>query len=537
MPFAVAAWSEEEALAQFKLFRFAKHGGQPYCADCDNPGVIAYKCRPIYKCKLCGKQFSNTSGTPWAHRKVSYRLLMQMVARFARHKQGLVALTVAEDLGLNYKTVLVWLHKMRAEIMKWASTFELTGEVEVDGAEIGGFIRPKNVKKSKSDHRRMPYRDKHRTFYLVAARERGGGIRTWVARHEAHAVGSVMNVIGRGTTVFSDMAAHWGRVRTKFDLRQINHNQAFYTPDACTNQVETIWASMRYMASNHRHIAQNYLDLYVADVAWTVGKAKKAQHEILAEVMACMSAPGQSELTGYFQGRKRGCAVVAADGSVSRWKPDPNARPMRREDNGDMTVIPPRRNRSVGWQDDFEFKTADEFLATQKDVPNCPGVYALFARDGEALIQKAGFPDSSPSFNWTREGALHIYTGETYGLRDRIVEHLCGVAGASTFRETLMAIDWHAAAAAGLPIRPDRASAEASLSAWMRENIVVGYRKCGYVRDVEAAILAATASPLNIARAGGSPRIAHLKAIKKTFRSQVSDHWAPISVVRPAHRR
>lgn len=537
MPFAVAGWSEEEALAQFKKFRFQKHGGHPYCADCDNPGVNTYKCRPIYKCKRCGKQFSNTSGTPWAHRKVSYRHLMQLLARFAHHKQGLVALSVAEDLGLQYKTVLLWLHKMRQEIMNWAATVELSGEVESDGAEVSGSVRPKNVKKKRSDHRRVPYRDKKRTFHLVAARQRGGPIRTWVARHESHAVGSVMKAISLGSTVFTDMAPHWSRVRSRFDLRQINHNEAFYTPEACTNQVESVWAAMRNMARNHRHIAQNYLDLYLADVAWTVGKAHRTQAESVAEVMACMSAPGRSELAGYFQGRKRGCQVVGADDSVSRWKPDLAAKPMRMDENGELSVVPPRRPLSKTWHENFEFVTAQEFLADPAAIADGPGVYAIFLREGDAFLESVGFERSASSRNWNVDGACHVYTGRSYGIRTRLLDHLTASAGKSNLRETLMALSWDQAVASGLPMRPSREHAEEALSDWLVPRAVIGFSRRGYIKDVEAAILDATASPLNIERRNPTDFQSRLKEARKRFRQDVSGQWPPSAEVQPRFRR
>ena len=31
-----------------------------------------YKSRDIYKCRRCFRQFSDTSGTPWAYRKISF---------------------------------------------------------------------------------------------------------------------------------------------------------------------------------------------------------------------------------------------------------------------------------------------------------------------------------------------------------------------------------------------------------------------------------------------------------------------------------
>ncbi|WP_371514727.1 GIY-YIG nuclease family protein [Brevundimonas denitrificans] len=68
-----------------------------------------------------------------------------------------------------------------------------------------------------------------------------------------------------------------------------------------------------------------------------------------------------------------------------------------------------------------------------------------------------------------------------------------------------MALQWGGGA---LPDGPDveagRIQAERALTEWMKANILVGYRSCSYVKDVETAILDATASPFNLRRSNPS---------------------------------
>lgn len=110
MPFDVATWTEEEARVQFQRFRWSEHGGRPTCGHCGSDAVNTHKRRRIYKCKNCFRQFSDTSGTPWAYRKLGFRKLMLVISVFADNRQAVPARTLARQLRLNYKTVLLWVH-------------------------------------------------------------------------------------------------------------------------------------------------------------------------------------------------------------------------------------------------------------------------------------------------------------------------------------------------------------------------------------------------------------------------------------------
>ncbi len=148
---------------------------------------------------------------------------MVLVATLAHTKQGHTAKEIGEDLKVQYKTVLLWLHKMRAEIARHASTQRLSGEIEIDGAYFGGYVRPKNMKKTRKDLRKIPYRANDRAHAVVAARQRDGSIRTWVAKEETHARPFIAEAIEQGSTLFTDHASGWKPLRGKGRLFQINH--------------------------------------------------------------------------------------------------------------------------------------------------------------------------------------------------------------------------------------------------------------------------------------------------------------------------
>src|SRR5690348_16508419 len=88
----VARMSDQEARATFQRIRWANNGGEPFCPKCGCLSVCAYACRPIWKCRGCGHQFSVTSGTIFAHHKLPLRDYLLAVAIFANGAKGHSAL-------------------------------------------------------------------------------------------------------------------------------------------------------------------------------------------------------------------------------------------------------------------------------------------------------------------------------------------------------------------------------------------------------------------------------------------------------------
>lgn len=519
----VGKWSEEKARAKFVEYRWAAHGGLPTCPKCGCDAVWSFKARPIYKCKKCDKQFSDKSGTPWAYSKLTFSELVRLIAYMADERQAITAKAVCERMKISYKTALLWFHRMRAEIKRYAETQELSGEVEIDGAYFGGYVRPKNVKKTQKDLRKIPYRANDRAVAVVAARQRGGGIRTWIAKEETHARPFIADAVKQGSTLFSDKAPGWKPLRGKFKLFQIDHSKAYYTPEACTNGVETLWALMRVAGRVHRRIAHNYLDLYAAQAAWNLQKSKKTEGQAFVELMTWMSRPGKSPLVGYLQGRKRQLPVCKPNGKVENWTyPTKRARIDYIRNGVEPILYKPRRPLQKTWREDFDYLSAEAFLNDPSTVPDGPGVYAVFLKNGRCLLQASGFIEHQSTPFWHHQGADHVYTGETYGLRTRLYDHLVGDIRASTLRESLLALQFNLDDSFREEAGP---TIEKNLSDWLRANAVIGFKSCGYVQDVERVILDATASPLNVSRANSTNYARLLLDLRRRFRTEVSDSW------------
>src|ERR1700744_636782 len=149
----VARLSDEEAYETFRLIRWAATNGAPVCPRCKCAAVYNYATRKLFKCKACSHQFSVTSGTIFASRKLSIRDYLLAIAIFVNGAKGHSALQLSRDLDCQYKTAFVMAHKIREALASEANGATVAGEVEIDGAYFGGHVRPANYKANRVDRR------------------------------------------------------------------------------------------------------------------------------------------------------------------------------------------------------------------------------------------------------------------------------------------------------------------------------------------------------------------------------------------------
>ncbi|BBK30372.1 hypothetical protein STHU_10060 [Allostella humosa] len=179
----VARMSHEEAAQTFRALRWANNDGNPVCPACGCCTCYEYATRAIFKCKGCGKQFSVTSGTLFASRKLPIRDYLLAIAIFVNAVKGISALQLGRDPDISYKSAFVLAHKLREAMMAEQNELILTGIVEVDGAYFGGHVRQENRKADRRD-RRLAENQTGKRRVVVVMRERGGRTATSVFHRE-----------------------------------------------------------------------------------------------------------------------------------------------------------------------------------------------------------------------------------------------------------------------------------------------------------------------------------------------------------------
>jgi len=296
--------SDEEAREAFRNIRWASTDGEPVCPECGCCESYDLKSRPVYKRKGCAKQFSITSGTIFHSRKLTVRDILAAIAIFINGAKGYSALQLSRDLSVDCKSAFVLLHKVREAIEIARDEGALPGNVEVDGAYFGGYVKPANERKDRKDRRKKINQSGKRQV-VIAIRETKGRTLTHVTRTEADGVALVAANVKHGSTIHADEAHHWRNLEAYFPIKPINHNEAYSMDGACTNQAESFFSRLRRAETGiHHRIAGHYLGAYAAEMAWREDTRREANGtQFTMAVAATVAAPVSSRWRGYWQRR------------------------------------------------------------------------------------------------------------------------------------------------------------------------------------------------------------------------------------------
>jgi transposase-like protein len=299
----VLRMSDEEAYGALRAIRWADNDGKPYCPKCGCVTVYEFGTRKIFKCKGCQSQFSLTSGTIFASRKLNVRDILAAIAIFVNGAKGYSALQLSRDLDVQYKTAFVLAHKLREVLGKEQEAAKLKGEVEIDSAYFGGYIKPANYKEHRID-RRLLLNQNGKRQSLVVMRERNGKTLTTVSS-EHNAIPIIESKVAAGSTIYADDAGAWNPLHEKFLTKRINHEECYSDGQACTNHAESFFSRMRRAEiGTHHHIAGPYLNAYADEMAWREDQRRKSNGEqYLSLVSAAARAPVSRQWKGYWQRR------------------------------------------------------------------------------------------------------------------------------------------------------------------------------------------------------------------------------------------
>jgi transposase-like protein len=298
----VARMSSEEAAETFKQIRWHATGGDPVCPRCGCLGVHTYKTRALFKCKACEHQFSVTSGTIFASRKLPPSTILLAIAIFVNGAKGHSALQLSRDLDVQYKTAFVLSHKIREALAAENGDATVSGEVAVDGAYFGGHVRPANRREDRID-RRLAVNQTGKRRVVVVAREKNGKTLPFVFKTEPEALATLGERIEAGSTVHADEATHWDALHSRYLTKRINHQEAYSDAGACTNDAESFFSRLRRSEIGiHHHISGRYLSAYAHEMAWREDNRRRSNGEqYLIAINAALTHPVSRQWKGYWQ--------------------------------------------------------------------------------------------------------------------------------------------------------------------------------------------------------------------------------------------
>lgn len=293
---------EDAAYGLFCEMRWPETEGEPVCPRCGCSEAYGISTRRKFKCVACHHQFSVTSGTIFASRKLSFTDLLAAIAIFVNGAKGISALQASRDLDVQYKTAFVLFHKLREAMTREVAGATLNGIVEIDGGYFGGHVKPENRKEDRKD-RRLKANTSGKRQCVVVMRERGGRSLPFVVRTEGDAVPFVRDHVGTLATIFADEGTGWDALHAGWDTRRVNHSVAFMDDGVCTNQAESYFSRLRRMEiGTHHHIAGRYLYSYASEACWREN-ARRVDNgsQAMTLTAAAMDAPVSRSWKGYWQ--------------------------------------------------------------------------------------------------------------------------------------------------------------------------------------------------------------------------------------------
>jgi transposase-like protein len=334
----VARMSEDEAREVFGKLRWAKTGGEAFCPRCGCLGCYHLPAKRKWRCKGCGYDFSVTSGTIFADRKMPFRDILLAIYKFVNAAKGLSALQLSRELGCDYKVAFVLLHKLRECMESETAGHQVGGDgeaVEVDGAYFGGHVRPANLKADRKD-RRLAENQTGKRRWVGVIRQRGGRTLPFVVDDEAALVPVIGRRVRKGTTIHADEAAAYDALHARFDMKRINHQVAYSLDGACTNGAEGYFSRLRRAEWGiHHHISGQYLRRYAAEMAWREDHRREDNSAVTSAVVSLGMARGQSVASPWTGG------ATGAAGKTRR------SRSVRHPPEGARTVLHRGQNAPI----------------------------------------------------------------------------------------------------------------------------------------------------------------------------------------------
>lgn len=198
---------EDAAYATFCEMRWPETNCEAVCPKCSHDEVYKITTRRKFKCKACAHQFSVTSGTIFASRKMDFVDLLAAICLIVNASKGISMVQLSRDLDCQYKTAFVLAHKLREAMATEIHTGEvLEGHVEIDGAYFGGHIRPANAKANRVD-RRLKQHQTGKRRVVIAMREREGRTLPFVGMSEGEGVALANENVSRLSTMSADEGA------------------------------------------------------------------------------------------------------------------------------------------------------------------------------------------------------------------------------------------------------------------------------------------------------------------------------------------
>ena len=322
-PLQIAQLSDDEAHDLLCQARWQSIDEQ-ICPKCGiKHKCYIYKARRQFRCRHCKHQFSVTSSTIFANRKLPIQTYLFAIALFVNAVKGISACQFSRDLNVQYKTAFTLAHKIRESLMVQRELFPLSGEVHIDGTYVHSAPRPKNKKAERVDRRLKANANPNKRAVLVM-RERYseqdtlnnpnlvGAKKTItfpILSENTETVKKLATIyIEPNSRIHADENAAYDELIVDYDLQRVNHQREYRSDDGITNNLaESYFARFKRMYYGQVHKMSNiYLDNYANEIAYREDTRKQDNLTLFNDVInKCLNTSSDNDWKGYWQGHHR----------------------------------------------------------------------------------------------------------------------------------------------------------------------------------------------------------------------------------------
>ena len=155
-------------------------------------------------------------------------------------------------------------------------------------------MKPANPKEYRRD-RGFARNQNGKREVIVIVRECGGNSVPAVFYSESQAASFIRARIAKGTVVHADEAASWDNLHERFEVKRINHQEAYRLDGACTNMAEEYFSRLRRAENGiYHHIAGAYLLRYAQESPWREDNRRVSNGDQVNRIAALALKRGKS---------------------------------------------------------------------------------------------------------------------------------------------------------------------------------------------------------------------------------------------------
>ena len=311
----IAQMSDEDVFKTFKAMRWKSTNGKPVCPHCGSEGYHYYLSNyKRWKCCECRKQFTLTSGTIFSYHKKPLKIYLLAIAIVTNGAKGYSMLQLSRDLKVQYKTAFVLSHKIRESIMNHKPVEKLNGEIEMDVAYFGGFVKQANRIEDRVDLRKKENQSgKRRAILTLKQRGEKGSVKTMTfmlrTENQTDIDRITKRFVSTNSVIHTDESESYDILHAYYKVKRVNHSKEYFNKisKACTNQAESFFARMkRSQKGQHHHWDNRYLPYYAIELAYREDNRRKDNGSICFDLLfKALHSPKSNEMCGYWQGNKR----------------------------------------------------------------------------------------------------------------------------------------------------------------------------------------------------------------------------------------